>query len=152
MGLVTFLAPDDQDVAKPVGGQERSGTALALDDRVGRHGGGMEDGVEFSRRDARLAQEPLESRDNCASRIVRAAGNLEEPRRSVRPRQDEVRERATDVERHSPHGCRPFLYAHSGGDSESLPCKAFVARNFANDFTLPHDREARPAGKTDFAA
>ena len=106
VGLVALLAPDEQHVAEPVGGQERGGPALALDDRVGRHRGGVENGVESARRDPRIREKPLEARDHRAGRVVGAACDLEETRRRVGPRQDEVGERAADVERHSPHEYR----------------------------------------------
>ena len=67
----------------------------------------MEGGAESRRRDARLVKESIESRDHRAGAIIRTARDLEETRRNVRPRKNEVGERASDVERHSGHERRP---------------------------------------------
>ncbi len=102
------LAPEFQHVAEPLGRQQAGARAPALDDDVGRDGRAMAEIADLRAVDAGIGHElPQPGLDGLGG-IARRGGHLEEADRAViLVHQDEVGERATDVDTDSHHWVIP---------------------------------------------
>ena len=105
--LLSVAAPEFQNVAKSLRRDERTARALALDHRVGRDRGAVQDDGELLRFDAGSRQ----CIDEALARIPRRRQNLDDAIDvGAVARECQIRERAPDVDaNHARHAISPLL-------------------------------------------
>ena len=106
--ILTQPAPDLQRVAKAVGGEQAEPRPLALEQRVGGDRRTMDEDFAAAQKAGRLVSEgtrrALDRVDHARRRIGRCGRRLEREHASVRGGNDQVGERAADVDAHA-EGC-----------------------------------------------
>ena len=111
VGIVPLLAPDNDDVAKARGSDQRGGAAFALQDGIGRHRGGVQDAGDLRRGGLSACEQCLEARKHRCRRIRRGGRHLVETQHAgAHIFKDEVGEGPADIECDTQHwpGRFPF--------------------------------------------
>ena len=104
VGVVALLPGDEQDVAEPLGCHQCRTVALAFEDGVGGHGGGVQGALDLPGLDIQLREHGVDAGEHGVGRFARRARHLGEthiPGGGVV--QHEIRERAADVEGDADH-------------------------------------------------
>ena len=108
VGFMAFLAPDDQDIPEPLGGDEAGCRSLALQDRIGGHCRCMQDAADVAGRDPGRRQQRVEARQRRHGQIMWCARDLQKVRRaSPVVMQDEIGECTADIEGNADHRGSP---------------------------------------------
>ena len=108
IGLVALLTANDQDITKPIGGDEARWRPLALEHRVGRDRRCMQHHVDRTAWDAHRLQQLLQARDHGLAGIVGCCRDFEDVRcTGCAVAEDEIGEGAADVECHTDHAGLP---------------------------------------------
>ena len=99
-------APQFEDVAKPGSGDQGGTSSFALQNRIGRHRGGMDDFADRLRPQSGLATVGLNPVDNRPRIVRRRRGHLALLQRAIRVEEYEVGERTANVHANAHVGWR----------------------------------------------